>query len=385
MMELPIPVAPQATPSTPSWIELTKRLGAEFAARGVKADESDRFVAENFAALKQHGFASAGIPLELGGGGASYPEMCHVLRELAHYCSSTALAFAMHTHQVMVMTWKWRHKKAPVDDMLKRIADQSLLLLSSGGSDWLQGSGTATRVEGGYLISARKVFSSGAPAGNLLITSAIYDDPDAGATVLHFAVPMTASGISIVPTWQAMGMRGTGSHDIVLSNVFVPDQAISLRREPGKWHPAFHIVVMVALPLIYSVYVGVAEAARDLTIQQVKKRSCDQQLCYKVGGLDNELTAAKLALQHMISTSISSQPGFDVTNQVLTGRNLVARAVLNVVDQAMDVAGGRSFYRSFGLEKLFRDAQGVRYHPLKEDAQRTLSGQLALDWNLDSL
>jgi alkylation response protein AidB-like acyl-CoA dehydrogenase len=104
-----------------------------------------------------------------------------------------------------------------------------------------------------------------------------------------------------------------------------------------------------------------------------------------VGGLDNELTAAKLAFQHMITTSISSQPGFETTNQIMTGRTLVAKAVLNVADLAMEVAGGSAFYRKLGLEKLFRDAQGVRYHPLREESQRKLSGQLALEWDRSSL
>lgn len=141
----------------------------------------------------------------------------------------------------------------------------------------------------------------------------------------------------------------------------------------------------MAIPLIYSVYVGVAEAARDRAVQLAMKRRTDEHLCYRVGGLDNELLAAKLALQHMISTAVVSQPGFETTNQIMTGRTLVARAVLNVADLAMEVAGGSAFYRKLGLEKLFRDVQGARYHPLREEAQRKLSGQLALQWDVSSL
>jgi hypothetical protein len=71
---------------------------------------------------------------------------------------------------------------------------------------------------------------------------------------------------------------------------------------------------MVAIPLIYSVYVGVAEAARDRAVQLAAKRRTDEHLCYLVGGLDNELMAAKLALQPMIATAEVSQPGFETTN-----------------------------------------------------------------------
>lgn len=367
-----------------NWLTLAEDLGQQFASQEAEADEHDLFVAENFKILKSSPLIAAGVPSELGGGGASYSELCSVLRVLGHHCSSTALAFSMHTHPLMTATWRWRHQNAPVDRLLRRVANEKIVLLTSGGSDWLQSSGTAVRVDGGFLITARKVFTSSAPVGDLLITSAIYEDPDAGSTVLHFSIPMNAQGVSIEPTWRAMGMRGTGSHDVVLSNVFVPDSAITLRREQGKWHPVFHIIPMIAMGLIYSVYVGVAEAARDLAVQRAKKRELDDYICYQVGGLENELTAARLALEHMISIATVGQPGFETTNQIMTGRTLVAKAVLNVVNLAMEITGGSAFYRGVGLEKLFRDAQGVRYHPLREEAQRKLSGQLTLGWEQPS-
>lgn len=372
-------------PQEGTWLSLAESLGKQFAAREIEADESDLFVADNIARLKAAGLVTAGIPTELGGGGASYSDLCNVLRILGRYSSSTALAFSMHTHQVMIPTWRWHNQKAPVDGLLKRVATEQLIMLSSGGSDWLQSAGSAVKVEGGFLITARKVFASGAPIADLLMTSAVYQDPETGSTVLHFAVPMTAQGVKIEPTWQALGMRGTGSHDVVLSDVFVPDAAIALRRTQGKWHFIFHLISMVAIPLVYSVYVGVAEAARDRAIQIARKRFVDEHLCYMVGGLDNELISAKLALEHMITTAVVSQPSFETTNQVMSGRTLVAKAVLNVADLAMEVAGGSAFYRKLGLEKLFRDVQGVRYHPLREEQARKLSGQLALGWDVSSL
>jgi alkylation response protein AidB-like acyl-CoA dehydrogenase len=367
------------------WLSLAESLGKQLAARDTEADESDLFVADNIARLKSVGLIAAGVPIELGGGGASFTDLCSVLRILGRYSSSTALAFSMHTHQVMVPTWRWHHQNAPVEGLLKRVATEQIVLVSSGGSDWLQSAGVAIKVEGGFLVTARKVFASGVPAGNLLITSAVYQDPENGATVLHFAIPLNAPGVSIEPTWQAMGMRGTGSHDIVLSEVFIPDAAVTLRREQGKWHFIFHLISMIAIPLVYCVYVGVAEATRDRAIQLAMKRRTDEHLWYMVGGLDNELMAANLALEHMISTAVVSQPGFETTNQIMTGRTLVAKAVLNVADLAMEIAGGSAFYRKLGLEKLFRDLQGVRYHPLREEAQRKLSGQLAFGLDMSSL
>ena len=113
---------------------------------------------------------------------------------------------------------------------------------------------------------------------------------------------------------------------------------------------------MIAILLIYSVYVGIAEATRDLAVKQASKHRGDGHLAYLIGGIENELTAARLALQDMITTVAANEPGFGTTNRVMIGRTLVAHAVLKTVELAMEVAGGGAFYRSVGLERLFRDA-----------------------------
>jgi len=360
-------------------------LEPRFAERAAAADEQDRFVLENYAELKAQGLIAAGVPEELGGLGASHAELCEMLRRIAYHCGSTGLAFSMHTHQVATNAWRWRHQKAPVDGLLKRVAAENIVLLSSGGSDWLQGSGTATRVEGGYRINGRKIFSSGAPAGDLLMTSAVYDDPEGGPSVLHFAVPMKTEGVKVLDTWKVMGMRGTGSHDIELTDVFIADAAIGGKRPQGKWHPLFHIISMIAFPLVYSAYLGVAEAARDLAVEKTRKRNADHRSVELIGSIDNELTMARLARQEMIAAAATNDPGLTTTNRVMIGRALVARGVLKIVELAMEAAGGSAFYRSVELERLFRDAQGARYHPLRDGAQQTYAGRIALGLDVDEV
>ena len=80
------------------WVAVARQLGPTFAARAAAHDANDSFVADNYAVLKQYKVFSAGVPVELGGGGASHAELCALLRELAHACGSTALALSMHTH-----------------------------------------------------------------------------------------------------------------------------------------------------------------------------------------------------------------------------------------------------------------------------------------------
>ncbi|NWO96459.1 acyl-CoA dehydrogenase, partial [Escherichia coli] len=85
----------------------------------------------------------------------------------------TALAFSMHTHLVAAAAWRLRHQDAPTEGLLRRVAAEDLILVSSGGSDWLESAGTAEKVEGGFRITARKPFSSGCEMGHLLMTSAV--------------------------------------------------------------------------------------------------------------------------------------------------------------------------------------------------------------------
>jgi len=360
------------------WTELARELGPRFAARAAAHDATDSFVADNYRDLRARRVFSAGVPAELGGGGASHAELCALVRGLGQHCGSTALALAMHTHQVAIAAWRWRHEGGAMVLLLRRVASQEAILVTSGGSDWLAGSGRAEKVDGGYRVTGRKVFASGAPAGDLFMTMAVHDDPANGPTVLHFAIPFDTPGLEIKDTWHTLGMRGTGSHDIVLDGVFVPDAAIGLRRPAGRWGPAWHVVAMLALPLIFAVYVGIAEAARALAIRQAARRRDDAGTQEAVGRLENELATARMALRQMIDAATADRPGVETTNEVLIGRAVAGHAAIRTVEIAMEVAAGAGFYRDLGLERLFRDVQGARYHPARGSAQLVYSGRVAL-------
>jgi len=360
------------------WRTTVATLAPAFAARAAQLDEGDEFVAENYAELKASGLLAAGVPLELGGEGLELPELCEMLRTIARSCSSTGLAFSMHTHQVAINAWRFRNQKAPVAPLLEKVARERVLILSTGGGDWLDSSGDAVPVEGGFRVNARKPFSSGSPAGNILSTSAVVRDGKTPPEVIHFGIPVSSKGVSINPTWRTMGMRSTASNDVVLADVHVPESAVAVRRPQGKWHPLFHLISMLALPLIYSAYLGVAEAARERALAIVRKRRPDDHLLQAVGEMENRLEAARIAHADWVAFSKGAQPGPATTSKSLINKSLVTRGVLGTVDAAMDVAGGAAFFRANGLERLFRDAQGARYHPLQEGPQKTLTARVAL-------
>ena len=355
-------------------LELVATVGPELAARAVRHDEDGTFVAENYATLKQHRLFSAAVPVELGGGGASVEELCEAIRALAHHCPATALSFSMHTHVVATAVWRWRRGQ-PVEPLLRRVAAEQLVLVSTGGTDWVDSSGELTRVEGGYRLNARKPFTSGSPGADLMVTSARFEDQ-----VLHFAVPYSAEGVSLMEDWDTLGMRGTGSNTTLLEDVFVPDEAIVLTRPRGEWHPAWTVAVVVALPIFMSAYVGVAERAAAIAREDARPRAGVPFLPYQLGELENELTTARLAWRDMIRIADEYEfaPVVETADATLVRKTLCAKAVRATVDKAIEVSGGRAYFRRHDLQRLLRDVLASPYHPLPEKRQLLFTGRLAL-------
>jgi alkylation response protein AidB-like acyl-CoA dehydrogenase len=376
----------QAAVEPASIVATAGDLGRIFASRAERCDETDSFVGENYKLLRSGGLVEAGVPSELGGAGADVDELSQMLRTLAHHCSSTALAFSMHTHQVAIAAWRWRHQNfKPVEPLLKRIASEQIILLSSGGSDWVAGSGTAERVDGGYKITARKVFTSAAPIGDLLMTGAVLQAAGEPPMVLHFAIPMSSPNVKVMDNWKTLGMRATGSHDVVIDGHVLPEAAVILKRPAGEWHLAFQIIATVAFPLIYAVYLGVAEAACRIALGLAKQRRPDHHVAQLVGKMQTSLLGATLAHEYMLAAVRKNSPGPQSVDEVMMGRQLVARHAIGAVEYAMEAAGGAGFYRAPGLERRFRDIQGARYHPLQSGPQALYAGSMALGLPVDKV
>jgi alkylation response protein AidB-like acyl-CoA dehydrogenase len=240
------------------------------------------------------------------------------------------------------------------------------------------------KVEGGFRFNARKIFSSGVPAGDVLMTTGVYDDPAAGPTVYHFPLPLKSEGVKILDTWRTLGMRGTGSHDIEIKDAFVPDAAMQgVRRPAGKWHPFMHTVVLVALPIFYGAYLGVAEAAREIALSIAARKKDDPLVPLLLGEMENRVVSARITHESMIALTASAKPGVEATNAMICRRTIFVEAVIGAVEKAMEVSGGAGFYRSTGLERCFRDIQGARYHPVQEKPQTRLTGRILLGLDID--
>ncbi len=366
------------TAHAPDWKQILAALGPAFAERAATYDGSDGFVAENYAEMRAAKLFSALVPQELGGGGLSYSEACSLIRGFGYCCGSTALAFSMHQHLIATALWNYRHGE-PGETLLRAVADGETILVGSGAIDWLSSSGVLKRCEGGYRFTAKKTFASGCLAGHLLVTSGQYDDPVAGREVLHFSVSMAAEGVRIDRVWETMGMRGTGSHTVVLDNVFVPEHAITLRRPCGAYHPVWNVILTVALPLICAVYVGVAESAAEKA-RAIVGRKGDDVNALLIGEMQTELTTAQIALETMIANvnELNVEPGIEHANRALIRKTIVAEAVKRTADKALEATGGVGYFRRLGLERILRDAQAAQFHLMPAKKQHRFTGRLAM-------
>jgi alkylation response protein AidB-like acyl-CoA dehydrogenase len=367
------------------WVSLANELGTEFSTRAGDHDCDDSFVAENYAALRNKDAFAAGIPTELGGGGATPHDLAQMVRTLARHCGSTGLAFSMHTHLVGTLAYVWRGGNKGPEPLLRRVAAEKLILVSSGGSDWLMGSGTLEKVDGGFRMNGRKIFASGAPAGDLLMTTGVYNDPAQGPTVIHFPLPLKADGVTVLDTWRTLGMRGTGSHDVEIKNAFISDAVTQgVRRPVGKWHPFMHTVVLVAVPIFYAAYLGVAEKAREIALGLAAKRKHDPLVAVVAGEMENEIVAAQMAHASMTALTATEKAGPATTVAMMCRRTILVKAVTQAATKAMELAGGAGFFRSAGLERCFRDIQASRYHPIPEKPQTHLAGRFLLGLDFDA-
>jgi alkylation response protein AidB-like acyl-CoA dehydrogenase len=359
------------------WMDAAKALVPELAAVAAEHDRTGSFPVQNIARLKDAGLTAMLVPTEVGGGGASHADLASVLAELAHGCPATSLTLSMHSHLVAAQVW--RHHRGLPAPVLPRVANDRVFLVSTGASDWVESEGTAVQVDGGFRVSGRKVPASGAPAGDVLVSSARWASPD-GPQVIHFSAPFSAPGVSIVETWDTMGMRATGSHTVVLDDVFVPEAAVSLTRPAGPWHPIWDVVVGVAMPLIMAVYVGVAEAAVERALEVAGSRRDADVLAPLAGRMVNRLRAAQDAVGTMVALSedLRFDNTVEHTDAVLSRRTEAATASIDATRLALELAGGAGYATATGIERLFRDVHGALYHPLPSAKQERLAGRLAL-------
>jgi len=283
----------------------------------------------------------------------------------------------MHSHPVALNVFKHLRGNEKATASLKKIAANDLVIAGTGANDWLASSGEMTKVDGGYRVSAHKHFVSGSPGAQVFVTSANFEGED-GTEVLHFAIPFASEGITRHDNWNTLGMRATGSNDVTLENVFVPDEAIVARRPAGQWHPMWNVILPTAMPLIMSAYAGLADAAVEQATKIAAKRP--EALAAVVGEMLNQHTLAGITLDDMVrlNDNHAFTPSNQLASDILARKTLAATAIMKTVELAAEIVGGAGFFKGHPMERIQRDVKACHFHPLPYRRQYEFSGKTCL-------
>ncbi|MGH2617030.1 MAG: acyl-CoA dehydrogenase family protein [Thermomicrobiales bacterium] len=381
-------------PDDDAFVPLAAQLGTEFAPRAAQHDRDNTFVAENFDRMREAGYLRLAVPEELGGLGATMRQVCYAQAELARSCAATALAVNMHHYLVLANVFRWRRGAPGAEALLRRVASDGIVLMTSGGSDGIWPSAKAIKDNGGYRISGRKVFCSQAPVANVLTTMAVYDDPSDGPVVLLAGIPMSSPGITILDNWDTLGMRATGSNDVQLDDVAIAEGQVAARRPWGKVDPVLRVAGIHFAPPVAAVYAGIAAAARDEAVRVLRSRKTadgralaeDQTVQRAVGLMDVKLRTLWWSLLGALDElGDDYAPDDRALSTVMIAKRHVVTEAQAVVDLAIEAVGGSAYFKTSPLERAYRDVRAGLFHPINPERTLLYAGRLALGVPADTV
>lgn len=394
-----IPAVPPAARPGPDDAALAA-LQARFAATAAQHDAAGTLPLENFAALHAQGLTGLTVARALGGPQAPLAQARRVIEATAKGEAATALILTMTYLQQRQIgradsRWPAHLRERVARDTLGRGALINALRVEPELGSPARGglpATTARRVDGHWRISGRKIYSTGSSALGWLAVWARTDEEAPRVGV--FLVPAATPGLRVEETWNHLGLRASGSHDVVFEDAAVPlDHAVDIR-PPEAWAPsgasqadvdanaeqqAWMVVLLGAL------YDGVAQAARDWLVAFLRARapaSLGRPLATlprvqeAVGEIDALLyTNRQLLDQATRSTDAGSPPRF--TDSGLLKFAVTGNAI-RAVELALRLSGNHGLSRHNPLERHHRDVLCSRIHTPQDDSILLAAGQAAL-------
>jgi alkylation response protein AidB-like acyl-CoA dehydrogenase len=381
VMTTTMTIIPPATAdtSTPRRTELPLAMLERFRSRAAGLDQANAYFDDDLAELRSIGYLAAAVPTELGGWGLDLAQLAASQRRLARYAPATALAMSMHSYWIGIAT------------ELERAGDRSLRWIledavagevfaaghAESGNDIpvLMSTCQAERVDGGYLLNGRKQFGSNGPAWRWLGAHAIDPRSPAGPQIVHAFVDRESEGVTVVETWNTLGMRPTQSHDTILDNVFVPDSRIGRVVPAGDGSDLFIVAMaMWPLALIGTVYLGIADRALELAVDSARRKQSvaierrayayNPFVQHQIASMYLELDAASATIQRFTDDWVAgADHGDQWVAKVYAMKWRSVEAAKRVVDIALDVVGGAGMFVGNELERLYRDVRCGGFHP----------------------
>jgi alkylation response protein AidB-like acyl-CoA dehydrogenase len=375
--------------------ELVARMRPRIAKRAADYDRTGDFPAEDFADLRQAGLFGLFTPQRLGGLGLGYPEYAKVAFELARANGATALVFNMHasvTGALAGIPDALIHALgvpeeffAVRDEVLAQAARGALYAVAMSE----RGVGSrlhmlTTRYEpagDGFRIWGSKSFVSGAGHADAYLVAARAARDD--SVVSQFLVPANSPGLSVEPTWDALGMRATASHDLHLDTVVARPALLGAAEGLALVFAQLMPHWMVAS--YAAVYAGVAQSCVDEAVAHCQQRglSALASVRSRIGRADAAVAAAVQVVMEA-ARRVGAEPGSAETNRWVWRAKLVAGTTAHEVAASMlEAAGTSATRRGHPLERLYRDARCGSLQPATSDVCADWLGIAALGGDPD--
>ncbi|MDI4235769.1 acyl-CoA/acyl-ACP dehydrogenase [Bradyrhizobium sp. Arg237L] len=374
----------------PDHVARALQLAEGIAERAAAHDRDASFPFENFADLAKAGLLALTVPAALGGAGAGARDAARILTIIGKADPSTALVLSMHyiNHLVMARSPRWptRLSRKLAKETVEGVALINALRVEPELGSPARGGLPATiarRTDTGWRLSGRKIYSTGAPILKWYLVWAKTDEPE--TRVGQFLVPAGLPGTRIEETWNHLGLRASGSHDVIFEDVVFPlDYEVDVRK-PEEWTAPDVTQATVHAIFVAAIYDGVARAARDWLIKFLRERvpanlgaplATLPRAQEILGGIE-----ARLVVNARLIDSFAGE--FDAGLPLsATESNIVKLTVTNnavaVVEDALSLASNHGLSRHNPLERHFRDVLCGRVHTPQDDSTRIAAGRLAL-------
>jgi alkylation response protein AidB-like acyl-CoA dehydrogenase len=368
--------------------EMVSKLADSFKDRSEQHDREGSFPFENMEELKKSGYTRLSLPKDMGGEGISLYELVLLQERLAQGDASTALSIGWHMGIVMDTAEKKSWKKGAFEKIAEEIVQKGTLLNSAvseaaTGSPTRGGRPQTLAVKEGehWVINGRKTFTTMAPVLDYFIVVAAVEN---NGEIAQFIVPRETKGLEIVETWDTMAMRGTGSHDVVLTNVKVPLDALvqvldqDSKKKANGW--------LLHIP---ACYMGIALAARNYAVDYANSYKPNSisgpiselpNIRQLIGEMELELMSARTFLYSTAQRwDEDPENRYELHAELAAVKHVVTNAALRIVDKAMRIVGAQSLYHKNPLQRYYRDVRAGLHNPPMDDAVVSLLAQRAIN------
>ncbi len=345
------------------------------------------FPHDSIALLREAGLLSLTVPRRLGGGEVGLARAAEVVSAVGAACASTGLVLSMQlTHQGRLAastTIAPELRDRVGADAVKHGGLLNALRVEPALGTPARGGmpdTIARRSGASWRLSGRKIYSTGAPGLRWFLVWARIDEGE--PRVDSFLVLADAPGVSIEETWDQLGLRASGSHDVVLTDVEIPVEYAADIRRPDAWRGADPISHIWGVVLTGALYTGVAKAARDWVVKFLHDRKPANlgaalatlpRMQEAIGAIEERLAVNDALLDTAIRNADAG--GAQSLNLFKT---TIAENAVRAVEQALTLTGNHGLSRHNPLERHWRDVMCARVHTPQADAVYLAAGRAAL-------